>query len=308
MPGRVVSVNTAPTKGERKSPTAEIGVIAGQGVEGDAHFGGEKQVSLLADESIDKARRAGIDLSPGDFGENLTVEGIDLLSIGIGQRLQIGDALLQISEIGKVCATPCSIGRRLGECIMPTEGVFAKVLRGGRIASGDQIEPAAVKVGAILTSSDRCSRGETEDESGPVLVRLLDDLGVALSGYSVVPDDESLLSERLAFLADRCAVDVILTTGGTGFGVRDRMPEATLAVIESPAPGISEALRQEGMRHTPYACLSRGVSGLRSRTLIINLPGSRRAVEEGSALLRTILPHALEVIRAEVSDCGRHKG
>ncbi len=307
MQGRVVSVNTAPNKGEKKLPTATVTLVAGQGVEGDAHFGAGKQVSLLSEESIDKGRAKGMELNPGDFGENLTVQGIDLISMGIGPRLQVGETILQISEIGKVCHSPCSIGKRLGDCIMPREGVFAKVLRGGGISPGDSIEPTALKVGAVLTSSDRCSRGEREDESGPVLVGLLEDLGVALADYSVLSDDERLLSERLTFLADRCAVDVILTTGGTGLAERDRMPEATLAVIESPAPGISEALRQEGMRHTPYACLSRGVSGLRGRTLIINLPGSRRAVEEGSALLRTILPHALEVIRAEVSDCGRQQ-
>lgn len=305
MQGKVVSVNTAPNRGEKKSPAGSITLIAGQGVEGDAHFGGEKQVSLLARESLDKSRAVGMELSPGDFGENVTVEGIDLLSIGIGRRLQVGETILQISEIGKVCHEPCSIGKRLGDCIMPREGVFAKVLRGGRISTGDSVEPTTLKVGAVLTSSDRCARGEREDESGPVLIRLLDELGVALADHSVLPDDERILSEKLAFLADRCAVDVVLTTGGTGFGVRDRMPEATLSVLDSLASGICEALRQEGMRHTPHACLSRGVSGLRGRTLIVNLPGSRRAVEEGSALLRTILPHALEVLRAEVSECGR---
>ena len=305
MQPRVVSVNTAPSKGEKKSPTDHITLIAGQGVEADAHFGGDRQVSLLAEESIDKGRAAGMELNPGDFGENLTVEGIDLLSMGIGRRLQVGETILQISEIGKVCHEPCNIGKRLGDCIMPREGVFAKVLRGGRISPGDSIEPTALKVGAVLTSSDRCSRGEREDESGPVLIHLLGELGVVLADYSVLPDDERTLSDKLTFLADRCAVDVILTTGGTGFSVRDRMPEATIAVLGSPASGISEALRHEGMSHTPHACLSRGVSGLRGRTLIINLPGSRRAVEEGSAFLQTILTHALEVIRSEVSECGR---
>jgi molybdenum cofactor synthesis domain-containing protein len=188
---------------------------------------------------------------------------------------------------------------------MPREGVFAKVLKGGQIAAGDPIEPTDAKVGAVLTSSDRCAKSQRQDESGPVLVRLLEELGIALSDYSVLPDDERSLADKLAFLADRCAVDLVLTTGGTGLGARDRMPEATLSVIDRLAQGISEALRQDGMRHTPYACLSRGMSGLRGRTLIINLPGSRRAVEESSAFLKTILRHALEVIRAEVTDCGR---
>jgi len=112
------------------------------------------------------------------------------------------------------------------------------------------------------------------------------------------------LSAHLRYLADRCAVDLILTTGGTGLSPRDRTPEATLAVLESPADGIAEAIRFEGLRHTPNACLSRAVSGLRGRTLIINLPGSARAAEQSLPLLRGILPHALELIRAEVADCG----
>lgn len=304
MQGRIVSVNTAPNKGEKKSPTNSAILVAGYGVEGDAHFGGQKQVSFLAQESIDKGIDSGVDLSPGDFGENLTTEGIDLLSIGIGRRLIIGaEVIVQISEIGKVCNSPCSIGQRLGNCIMPREGVFAKVMRGGTVYPGDTIELTTQKVGAVLTSSDRCARGEREDESGQMLVSFLHNLGIVVADYSVLPDEEAQLTEKLKFLADRCALDIILTTGGTGLSPRDRMPEATLAVLESPAPGISEAIRQEGMRHTPLACLSRGMSGLRGRTLIINLPGSKRAVEESTNLLRTVIPHALEILRAESTNC-----
>ena len=304
MQGRIASVNTSPTKGEKKTPVSEAVLVSGLGLVGDAHAGGDRQVSLLAQESIDKGLASGVELRPGDFGENLTVRGLDLCAMHIGGRLLAGaEAILQISEIGKTCEKPCSIGQRLGDCIMPREGVFARVIRGGRVSAGDTIGPTSLKVGAVLTSSDRCARGERQDESGRLLVELLHELGVALGDHSVLPDEEADLSEKLKFLADRCAVDLVLTTGGTGFGIRDRMPEATLAVIESPAPGIAEAIRREGMRHTPFACLSRGVSGLRGRTLIINLPGSSRAVAQSSDLLRKILPHVLEVMRSEISDC-----
>lgn len=280
--------------------------MAGHGLTGDAHAGGPRQVSLLAREAVDSCA-ADMELKPGDFGENITTSGIDLASLGIGERLLVGsEAILQISEIGKTCVTPCSIGKRLGECIMPKQGLFAKVVRGGRLAPGDQVERTMLKVGAVLTASDRCARGERPDESGPLLVELLREIGVAPADYSVLADDEDPLTEKLEFLADRCAVDVVLTTGGTGFGLRDRMPEATLAAIETQAAGIAEAIRQEGMRHTPMACLSRGVSGLRGRTLIVNLPGSARAVAESMDLLRTVLPHALEVLRSEITDCGSH--
>jgi molybdenum cofactor synthesis domain-containing protein len=305
MQAGIASVNIAPKKGEKKTPVSDAVLIAGYGVEGDAHAGGIHQVSLLAQESIHKGIASGVELRPGDFGENITTQGIPLTSLKVGDRLMAGgEVILQISQLGKTCNVPCSIGRRLGDCIMPREGVFAKVLRGGRIAPGDAIQPTSLKVGAVLTSSDRCSRGERQDESGRLLMELLDELGIVLADYTVLPDEEAELTEKLKSLADRCAVDIVLTTGGTGFTVRDRMPEATLAVIESPANGISEAIRHEGLQHTPYACLSRGVSGLRGRTLIINLPGSKRAISESLDLLRTIIPHIMEVMRSEVTDCG----
>lgn len=310
MSGVVASVNTSAAKGDKKTPVFEAMLVAGVGIDGDAHAGGIRQVSLLARESVERCAAKGLNLCPGDFGENLTVENLDLGAVRVGQRLLVGsEAVLQISEIGKTCGSPCSIGQRLGDCIMPSEGVFAKVVRGGRVRPGYPIEPTTVKAGAVLTSSDRCARGEREDESGRLLVQLLDQMDVVLSDYSILPDEEVALSEKLVFLADRCAVDLVLTTGGTGFGVRDRMPEATTAVLNSQAHGIAEAIRREGTKHTPFACLSRGVSGLRGRTLIVNLPGSSRAIVEVFELLRAVLPHALEVLRSEVADCGplRHK-
>jgi len=308
MPGKIVSVNLAQRKGEPKSPVSEGMLRAGYGLEGDAHAGEPRQVSLLAREAVDACADKGLELKSGDFGENITTFGIDLASLRIGERLAVGsEIILQISDIGKTCVNPCSIGKRLGECIMPKSGIFGKVVRGGRIAPGDTVDRVNLKAGAVITSSDRCSRGERDDESGPLLVALLREIGIAPVDYSVLPDDEAGLVEKLIFLSDRCAVDLILTTGGTGFAPRDRMPEATLSVINSPAAGISEAIRQEGMRHTPMACLSRGVSGLRDRTLIVNLPGSARAVTESLDLLRTILPHALEVLRSEITDCGRRE-
>ena len=305
MAARVVSINTSTEKGCAKSPLTEAALTAGVGIDGDAHAGGPRQVSLLAKESIDRGIASGVALKPGDFGENVTTEGADLASLGIGMRLALGDdVILQVSEIGKICESPCSIGQRLGDCVMPREGVFAKVVRGGMISVGDAIEPTCAKVGAVITCSDRCSSGERPDDSGPQLVGLLSELGVVVAEYSVLPDEEARLREKLEHLADDCAVDLVLTTGGTGFGPRDRTPEATLAVLESQAPGVSEAIRHEGMKHTAYACISRGVSGLRGRTLIINLPGSKRAVAESLDLLRAVLPHMLEALRAEIADCG----
>jgi len=305
MNGSIASINTSDIDGEKKMPVLAAVLLAGRGVKHDSPAGCARQVSLLSAESIDSASESGLDLRPGDFGENITTYGFDLGSVRIGERIRVGsEVVLQISEIGKVCQTPCDIGERLGDCIIPCEGVFARVQRGGMISPGDSVERTDAKVAAVLTSSDRCVSGERDDESGFLLLQLLDELGVLVADYSVLPDDESVLSEHLRFLADSCAVDMVLTTGGTGFTLRDRMPEATLAVLDSPAPGIAEAVRYEGLKHTPYACISRGISGLRGRTLIVNLPGSKRAIKQIYDLLTAVIPHTLEAIRMEIADCG----
>lgn len=303
MSGSIASINTSADKGDKKTPVAEATLAAGVGIVGDAHAGSARQVSLLAAEAAE-----GSGVPPGAFGENITTSGIDLAAVAIGARLRIGsEAIIQISQLGKVCNEPCSIGRRLGQCVMPQKGVFAKVVRGGSIRSGDQLEPTSIKAGAVITSSDRCARGEKPDESGPALVCLLEEMGLSVTDYCVLPDDQAALAERLVFLADCCATDLVLTTGGTGFSLRDRTPEATLSVVDTQAPGIAEAIRHEGLAHTPFACISRGVSGLRGRTLIVNLPGSKRAVSQTSDFLRAALPHALDALRMEVVDCGRPK-
>lgn len=305
MSARIVSVNVSSEKGEKKTPVPGVTLASGIGVTGDAHAGTARQISMLASEAVECTGLPDGELGPGAFGENITTSGIDLTSMKIGQRLQLGsDAIVQISQKGKICETPCSIGRRLGECIMPRDGVFAKVLVGGTIAVGDAIELTTMKTGAVITSSDRCARGERQDESGPALVQLLGGMGLAVANYVVMPDDEAELAQRLVFLADCCAADVVLTTGGTGFSLRDRMPEATLSVLDTPVPGIAEAIRHEGLQHTPFACISRGLSGLRGRTLIVNLPGSRKAISQTADLLRAALPHALDALRMEVIDCG----
>ncbi|HEX2950232.1 MAG TPA: molybdopterin-binding protein [Armatimonadota bacterium] len=306
MSGIITSVNLATTKGVKKHPVNIAELIAGYGIHGDAHAGSDRQISLLAEEDITRATlRINAQFAPGDFGENLTIKGIAHEELQIGHRFAVGEmALLQISKIGKICHEPCDIGRRLGTCIMPSAGVFAHVIRGGHVTPGDAMTPVTVYTGAVLAASDRCACGERDDASGPLLVKLLEELGIIVTEYCVMPDDEAPLSEKLCFLADRCAVDIVLTTGGTGLSIRDRMPEATLAVLQQQAPGFAEAIRAEGLRHTPLAVISRGTSGLRGRTLIINLPGSNRAIDEISPFLFSALPHCLESLRMEVADCG----
>ena len=145
----------------------------------------------------------------------------------------------------------------------------------------------------VITVSDACSRGERKDTSGEVLVQLLRDLGAEIVATQILSDDLDPLAEALRKYADQPDVNLIITTGGTGFAPRDNTPEATLKVIEREAPGLAEAMRMETLKQTPMAMISRGVCGIRSNTLIVNLPGSPKAVSESFAVIAPVLKHAI---------------
>lgn len=148
----------------------------------------------------------------------------------------------------------------------------------------------------VITASDACARGEREDTSGAMLVQLLSDLGAEIVASKILSDDLEPLAQSLIDFADRDDVNLIITTGGTGLGPRDNTPEATQRVIEREAPGISEAIRAESLKVTPMAMLSRGICGVRSGTLIVNLPGSPKAVRESFDVIAPVLPHALDLL------------
>lgn len=152
---------------------------------------------------------------------------------------------------------------------------------------------------AILTVSDRSARGERPDASGPALVEVVRSQGWRVIEQDILPDDEAMLRERLARWADSGEVDVILTTGGTGFAPRDVTPEATRAVIERLTPGLDEAMRAASLQVTPHAMLSRAVSGIRKRTLILNLPGSPKGAVENLKVALPALEHAVRLLREE---------
>jgi molybdopterin adenylyltransferase len=159
----------------------------------------------------------------------------------------------------------------------------------------------------ILTVSDKGSRGERVDESGKVIREMLAALDSNLVQYEVVPDERDIISAKLVGWADREGIDLILTTGGTGLTPRDVTPEATLAILDRVAPGLVEAIRAESLKKTPTAMLSRAVCGTRGRTLILNLPGSPRAVRECLEVVLPVLPHAIETLRGEAGECGERK-
>ena len=151
----------------------------------------------------------------------------------------------------------------------------------------------------VLTVSDRSARGEREDVSGPVLVELLEGMGAQIVAREILTDDLEPLADKLRSFAERPDVNLILTTGGTGFAPRDNTPEATRAVIEREAPGLAEAMRSQTLRQTPTAMISRGVCGIRSGALIINLPGSPKGVRESFGVIRAVLPHAIALLAGE---------
>ena len=157
---------------------------------------------------------------------------------------------------------------------------------------------------AIITLSDKGSAGEREDESGTVIREMLSGIDAGVMHYEILPDDQSRIAETLRRLSDAGEFDLIVTTGGTGVAPRDVTPEATLAVIDRQLPGMAEARRAESLKKTPRAMISRAVAGIRNKTLIVNLPGSPRAVRENLAIILPALPHAVEKIKGDPSDCG----
>lgn len=159
----------------------------------------------------------------------------------------------------------------------------------------------------VITASDKGSAGQRDDVSGRLVQQLLSSLAETIS-YTVVPDDREQLAAEMIRAADQLEVDLIVTTGGTGLSLRDVTPEATRMVIDREVPGLAEAMRAKSLVKTNRAMLSRGIAGTRGRTLIINLPGSPKAVEECLAVVLPVLDHALLLLRGETSECGRLKG
>ncbi|MBI4826791.1 MAG: MogA/MoaB family molybdenum cofactor biosynthesis protein [Nitrospirae bacterium] len=156
---------------------------------------------------------------------------------------------------------------------------------------------------AIMTLSDKGSKGKREDTSGPTIEKMMKKIDAEIISYDILPDEKALIKKKLISLCRKA--DLILTTGGTGLSPRDVTPEATREVIDQEIPGIAEAMRFEGLKKTPYSMLSRAVAGVRKKTLIINLPGSPKAVQENLAVIINVLPHAIEKIKGSKAECAR---
>lgn len=311
--GRVEAICTAAVKGGKKLPQPAVRFAANHGIEGDAHAGPwHRQVSVLAAEDIEEMRQRALPgLKDGDFAENLVLSGVDLGALGLGSRLRLGEeAELQVTQLGKQCHQRCAIYTQTGDCIMPRLGLFARVLKAGSVAVGDNAEviecvPRRVFQAVILTVSDRCSRGEATDTAGPAVARLLTgSIDARVYAAEIIPDDAGRIAERLRHYSDGHSIDLVLAVGGTGFAPRDVTPEAVREVIERFTPGLDEAMRRASLEKTPAAMLSRAVSGIRNNTLIVSLPGSERGAVENLQAIVAALGHGLAKLRGDPSDCG----
>ncbi|MEI8048440.1 MAG: molybdenum cofactor synthesis domain-containing protein [Bacteroidota bacterium] len=299
----VVSVNISEKKGTIKVPVPEI-ELNQFGVAKDAHAGDwHRQVSLLADESVQRFEHAaGRKIRYGEFAENITTKGLELVNTHPLDKLLIGEVELEITQIGKEChGTSCAIFKEVGNCVMPKEGIFARVLKNGTVKAGDIIiyTPKVYKA-LIITLSDRASRGEYSDRSGPKIEQLLSAF-FETEGWKfaidrkLIPDDSNALKSLLDE-ARKDNVDIVITTGGTGIGPRDITPDVVKPLLDKEIPGMMELIRFKYGSLKPNALISRAIAGVMNTSLVYTLPGSVKAVEEYMAEIMPTLRHSIYML------------
>jgi molybdenum cofactor synthesis domain-containing protein len=328
---KVLSVNVSFQKGTIKHPVPDA-TLTPSGIEGDAHAGtGNRQVSLLDISGIQKfEKETGRKITFGEFAENITTEGLDFNEVRPLDRF-CGECFeLEVTRIGKPChGIRCAIYTETGDCIMPKEGIFTRVLT-TKIADDMATHPASFSLQAkgsndipkhqtdawklepgivlnfypkvysarIITLSDRASRGEYEDQSGPCVKALLEKFFIKsehsrfTSHITVLPDDREMLRSALAESIES-GTDFIFTTGGTGIAPRDFTPDVVKPILEKEIPGIMEMIRVKYGAQKPQALLSRSVAGIAGKTLIFTLPGSVKAVNE---YMDEILPSLMHMV------------
>lgn len=299
---KVIATNISKQKGTPKTAVPEI-IIDQLGVHGDAHAGlGQRQVSLLSKESIDEfVARTKKKITYGAFGENLTVSGIKLSTTASLDQFRINDVVLEITQVGKKChGEVCAIYREVGECVMPKEGIFCRVLSPGKIKAGDTIEylPQCLKI-LVITLSDRAHAGVYPDKSGIAAKKLITNFFTSTKWHwqieqLLIPDDADLLKEHLWRAIDN-QVDIIFTLGGTGIGPKDFTVDTVKKVCDKIVPGVMEQIRMKYSTN-PNALLSRSIFGIAKKTQIYTLPGSVRAVTEYLEEIFKVLGHAIFMV------------
>lgn len=297
---RVFSLNISKKKGTIKVPVAKVWIDK-KGIVGDAHAGSwHRQVSLLAKERIDAfSKEEKKNIKPGEFAENITTYGIDLSGVSLLDRFKIGPALLEVVQIGKKChGHNCAIYQEIGRCVMPKEGLFCRVLKGGQIKVNDPIKYIPQKLNIkIITLSDRASRGEYEDKSGPKIAELLktffQDQPWKINLLRVlIPDSKILLLQEIKKIKKE-KPEIVFTTGGTGIGEKDITPDVIKPLLKLELPGIMDFIRLKYGESNPRALISRSLAGVLGESLIFVLPGSEKAIIEYMQEIVKILEHAI---------------
>ncbi len=305
--GKIQAISISDRKGVIKENVPSAVLVEDHGIKGDAHAGKwHRQLSLLALESVHKMQEKGADVKSGDFAENITTEGLDLLSFPVGTKLQVGGVDIIISQIGKICHHKCAVYYHAGECVMPKEGIFGVVRGNGEIKVGDEIVnkgKTGFSVG-IITLSDRASKGEYEDLTGPAIEKYIEEhMETSFIRKELIADSTSKLELTLKDFADTQCLDVIITNGSTGVSPRDIAPDVTINLIEKRLAGFEEAMRAESFKVTPSAIVSRAVCGTRNNSVIINLPGSPKGAIENLAVIMPAIEHAVKKLQGDKSDC-----
>jgi molybdopterin adenylyltransferase len=307
--GVVSSVNISEGKGTIKKPVDKI-TLTNRGILNDAHAGNwHRQVSLLSLERIvDFSRQFERSFKPGEFAENITTRGIDISRVRLLDRFRISSSVLEVTQIGKDChGGHCAVYEAVGQCVMPKEGIFCRVIKGGEIKPGDPVEHTAKNLMmVIITLSDRASSGEYEDKSGPLVESDLRDYfkdrhwNLKVERL-VIPDNPAQL-KKIMKRAFKQRADVIFTTGGTGIGTRDITPDIIEPMLTKPIPGIMDYIRFKYGQNKPNALLSRSMAGVRNKTIVFALPGSSKAAGEYMEEIVKVMEHCIFMIH----DIDRH--
>jgi len=284
---KIVAVNVSKQKGTVKMPVDSI-QLTENGIQGDAHSGlWNRQVSLLGIESVAKfEQKAGRKIHFGEFAENITTSGLELIKCQPLDRFVSNGPVLEVTQIGKEChGHTCAIFREVGNCVMPKEGIFARVLKDGMLKADDLMQyiPKQFRV-KLITLSDRASRGEYEDLSGKKIIEILNNYFLEEKRhfsiiYKLIPDDEILLKSELQDAIDK-DFDYIFTCGGTGIGPKDITVDVVRNFIDKEIPGVMDVIRIKYGQDKPNALISRSVAGICRQCIVYTLPGSPKAVQE----------------------------
>ena len=328
------SINISKEKGTVKTPV-ESALLDETGIPADAHSGRwHRQLSLLGQPSVERFQAAmERTIGPGEFGENITVDGLDLNDVAVLDRFRIGQVELEITQIGKTChGDDCAIYREVGKCVMPQEGLFARVIKAGTIHAGDVMEylPRPFRL-HVITTSDRAQGGYYKDISGPRILELTEKRFALKrwhleTGYTLLPDDP----EEIGRVLDRLTAleasgetpaplapsgsktgetsretfgglplpgaDIIFTTGGTGIGPRDFTVDAVASRADKLVPGIMDHIRLLYGAKKPNALISRSICAVKGSTIIFTLPGSVKAVEEYLTEIWKVVEHMVVML------------